>query len=382
MHLKPYRAVVVCLLAAFSAPAWPQESPPEPVAGGIELDVLFGYYDQDGEHSAVTGGTGTEEQTVLSPLILVGWSVNDDWTLRADLGVDQVTSASVDAMDDNVSSASRVDERAFTNVTATRRSGSSQYSFTLGLSNEYDYRSVSAGVGWSLDLNQKNTTLAASLRHYADVVELYDIDGVQRGDDDRQTTDVTLGLTQVLGRRTLGTLELEATLQSGLLSTPFHEVVLANGERLTERLPDERTRWALGVGLSHAFRRNVVQKLAYRYYTDDWGIAAHSISAETHFRLPLATETWIYPLLRYHTQTAADYFRPTGLFAGGEDFFTSDWDLAEVTTERYGLGLRGLAPAGKSWWLGIRRYEARFTFFSRDDGLEGLSASFGFGWSL
>jgi hypothetical protein len=387
MHLKrgalPAAAVVLLLTGCASARR--AQAPARP--RGIDVDFLFSYYDQDGEHSAVTGGTGTESQQVLSPVILVSWAVSEDWSLRADLGVDQVTAASVDAIDTEVSSASRVDQRAFTDLTATRRLGErATLSYQLGLSTEYDYQSLSAGVGYTLELDERNTTLAAKLRHYEDTVELYDIDGVNRGDDRRRTSDLSLAVTQVLGRRTLASLEVGYTLQTGLLSTPFHEVIVrppGGAERhVAERLPDSRRRTALGLGLDHAFHRGVVQKLNYRLYDDDWGIRAHTLAAETHIRLPLETETWVFPIARYHRQTASDYFGPTGSFDGSEELFTSDWDLAEITTTKYGLGLRGSAPAGNPWALGLRRYEARFTIFSRDDGLDGLTASLGLGWTL
>lgn len=378
MHLTRLLVALLCC----SAPLVAQDGA---VGGdqGLEIDFLVSYYDQDGEHSAVTGGTGTEKQEVLSPVVLVSWAVNEDWSLKADLGIDQISSASVDRMDAELSSASELDARAFTDVTATRRlDDRSSVSFTLGLSTEYDYRSVSAGLGYSRDFNEKNTTLAGSLRHYEDVVELYDIDGVKRGDDSRSTTNANVSLTQVLGQKTVGFVEFDATIQSGFLSTPFHEVGFPNGVVVAERLPDSRRRFALGLGLNHSFGRNVVQRLHYRLYDDDWGIRAHSISAETHFRLPTAGESWLYPFVRFHTQTASDYFGATGSFTGREEFYTSDWDLAEVDTDRYGLGLRLAAPAGKKWLLGIRRTELRVSFFTRDDGLEGFTGSFGFGWSL
>jgi hypothetical protein len=152
-------------------------------------------------------------------------------------------------------------------------------------------------------------------------------------------------------------------------------------ERVAERLPDSRGRASLGLGLDHAFGRHVVQKLHYRLYDDDWGIGAHTLSAETHFRLPTTTETWVFPILRYHTQTASDHFGPTGSFLGGEEFFTSDWDLGEVSSTKVGLGLRGSARPDRPWLLGLRRYEARLATFSRDDGLDGFVVSLGLGWS-
>jgi hypothetical protein len=379
-------AALAAALATGCASGRRAEAPRAP-ARGIDVDFLLSYYDQNGEHSAVTGGTGTEDQQIVSPVILVSWAVTENWSLRADLGVDQVTAASVDAIDTEVSSASRVDQRAFTDLTATRRLDErSTMSYTLGFSNEYDYQSVSAGIGYTLDLDQRNTSLAANLRHYEDSVTLYDIDGVNRGDDGRSTSDLSLALTQVLGPRTLGRLEADFTYQSGFLSTPFHEVVLrplAGGEeRVAERLPDSRRRAALGLGLDHAFGRRLVQKLDYRFYDDDWGIRAHTVAAETHFRLPAFSDAWWFPILRYHRQTASDHFGPTGSFTGAEEFFTSDWDLAEITTTKVGIGLRGSAPPGTTWRLRLRSYEARFSLFSRDDGLDGMTASVGLGWTL
>ena len=390
MHLTRaavFVAMAAAALAALGCATTPAAQAPPASPKGVDVDFLFSYYDQDGEHSAVTGGTGTEDQQVLSPVILVSWAVSEDWSLRADLGVDQVTAASVDAIDAEVSSASRVDQRAFTDLTATHRLGErSTVSYRFGLSNEYDYQSLSAGIGYTVDLNERNASLAASLRHYEDTVKLYDIDGVNRGDGSRRTTDLSASVTQVLGRSTLGSLEVDYTLQTGFLSTPFHEVVLrppgGGEEHVAERLPDSRRRAALGLALDHAFGRGVVQKLNYRFYDDDWGVRAHTIAAEIHFRLPTVTETWMFPILRYHRQTASDYFGPTGSFTGSEELFTSDWDLAEIATTKYGLGLRGAAPAGRPWWLGLRRYETRFTLFSRDDGLDGMTASLGLGWTL
>jgi hypothetical protein len=72
-----------------------------PVTGDeIEIDFLTSYYSQDGEHSAVTGGIGTEEQTVISPVVVVRWKLSDLWTINGHLGVDNISSASVDNMDE------------------------------------------------------------------------------------------------------------------------------------------------------------------------------------------------------------------------------------------------------------------------------------------
>ena len=372
------RLVGAVLLLAAAAPVTAQEGYLS--EGEIDVDFLFNYYQQDGERSPVTGGIGSEEMDVLSPVVAVTWRVNEDWTLTSDVGVDGITSASVDAIDNEVSSASRQDSRAFFTITGTKElSGDRTLSLITGFSNEYDYRSLMVGVGWSKELDQRNTTLSAQLRHYADTIELYDIDGEVQGEDDRTSTDVTLGVSQVLGPKTLLSAELYHSRQSGYLGTPFHEVILQDGTHVTERLPEDRSRTALGVWLNHAFRPGLVGRLHYRFYDDDWGIRAHTVELEPQFKI--SDRAWIFPILRFHSQTGTEYFGLPGTFVGNEDFFTADGDLADFTSEKYGLGYRTtFAPGRRGWTRRMRSFEVRGSFYSREDGLESWSLGLAWGW--
>ncbi len=383
MHLKMCRLAWAAWLGLIAAAP----------AVAIDVDFLLNYYDQDGEHSPVTGGVGTEDLQVLAPVFVVRWAVSDDWTLNFDLGVDGITSASTDnidadRIDSEVSSASRQDTRAYTSVTASRRWRENQtWRFGTSLSREYDYSSVGGNVGWSIDLNQQNTTFAARLGYFSDTVDLYDTFGIVQGEDDRETADLSLSLTQVLGPRTVGSVEVGFISQSGFLSTPFHEVILApapespQGEHVAERLPDSRERMAVGLRLNHTFSKRIVQRFSYRYYDDDWGISAHTIEAETHFRLPTETEAWIYPILRFHSQTGSDYFGLPGTFSGGEAFFTADRDLSEFDSEKLGLGLRlGFRKKQNGFLSKLKSFESRLATYSRDDGLDAISFSLALGW--
>jgi hypothetical protein len=381
MHLIR-RLTTVVALGLLVAPGAQAQDQGFLSVGDIDVDFLFNYYQQDGTKSPVTGGVGTEEMDVVSPVILVTWKVDEDWTLSTDLGADGISSASVDAIDQDVSSASEQDVRSYLNLRASRALGDdSTLTLLGGFSTEYDYQSFSGGLGWSKNLNQNNTTVSAQLRHFADTVDLYDIDGVQRGEDDRSTTDVTLGLTQVLDRRTLLSAELYVSQQSGFLSTPFHEVLLANGSTTTERLPDERQRSALGLSLNRSWTQRFVSRLSYRFYDDDWGIQAHTVEVEPHFLVSEASDLWVYPILRWHSQTASDYYAPAFTFLGGEEFLTVDGDLGEFTAEKYGIGFRRSFAAGRTGIFGrVRSVDSRITYYTREDGLESISASVGWRW--
>lgn len=371
-------------------------------AGSFDADFLFSYYDQDGDHSPVTGGIGTEEAQVYTPILVLAWRLDENWTLSADLGVDQISSASIGNIQQEIpvsgASIPASDTRTFGVFKAKRKFGNHTLGLQLGAANEYDYSSFSYGIDWSVELNQANTGLSATLRRYDDAIDLVGIDGfgsqgpglpITEGEGDRTTTDAVVAVSQVLGRRTVGSIELFYSMQEGVLSTPYHEVILVpslplfpDGKHVAERLPDSRDRKAVGLRLNHGFSDRLVQRVGYRYYEDDWGITAHTIDLETHFRLPSDREMWIYPILRYHTQTGADHFGLPLTFTGEEDYYTSDWDLAETSSEKYGVGWMARALPDQHWFLKADRFEVRGTVYDRDDGLSGFTTSFSIGWTF
>src|SRR5438445_7806917 len=76
-----------------------------------DIEVLFGYYTQDGNHSAITGGTGTEKLRVYSPEFTITHYRDSSHTLILNGGVDIISSASMDNIDYIISSASRLSAR-------------------------------------------------------------------------------------------------------------------------------------------------------------------------------------------------------------------------------------------------------------------------------
>src|SRR6516225_9994520 len=77
------------------------------------IQVLYGQYMQDGEHSAITGGIGTENLQVYSPEFIYGMELDSLRSYSVDAGIDVITSASMDNIDFVKSSASRVSARAY-----------------------------------------------------------------------------------------------------------------------------------------------------------------------------------------------------------------------------------------------------------------------------
>ena len=399
---------------AQQAPQSPREAASD--GDGLAVTFLFNYYDQDGDRSPVTGGIGTEDLQVAAPTVLINWPVSENWRLNFEVGADSITSASTNNMDvdglqspvlrradddddgyeddddddddeynelDGTSSASLVDVRGYLNATATRSFERSSVSLFTGFSAEWDYRSVAFGGAWTYDVEEGLRSFTVGLRHFFDIVDLYEIDGVQRGQSDRDTTDLSLSFTSVLSRRAVGMVEVSAIEQSGFLSTPFHEVVFApsvpfpRGEVVAERLPDSRRRYSVGLGLNHMISRGVVHRPRLRWYEDDWNLEAQSFDYEVHFRLPTEREMWAFPIFRYHTQSGTDYYGRPGDFSRIHDFYTADPDLSEFDLLKYGFGIRFQLPSvvGKRF----EDMEVRLNRYDRDDGFEAVTISFAVG---
>src|SRR5688500_18974142 len=86
-----------------------------------EIDFVSGYYNQDGNHSAVTGGIGTEKLTDFANTIELKFSRYDlrerKKTLSFELGIDHYSSASSDKIDPaTITSASYSDNRVYPTI--------------------------------------------------------------------------------------------------------------------------------------------------------------------------------------------------------------------------------------------------------------------------
>ena len=64
------------------------------VLSNVEVDFLMSYYEQSGQHAAVTGGIGNEDLTNYTPTVVVRIPLNEDDVLTADVGLSAYTSAS------------------------------------------------------------------------------------------------------------------------------------------------------------------------------------------------------------------------------------------------------------------------------------------------
>lgn len=172
------------------------------VLENTEVDFLFSYYKQDGVHSAVGGGLGSEKLTDIASNIVVAVPLNEDDVLTFDVGISAYTSASSSNInpfnasgasggggDDKQwnnkataasgpygtpwqasSGASGNDELAsiVTNYSHSSDNRNTIWTADVSFSNEYDYTSVGFGGGLTKLFNEKNTEIGLKVNAYLD----------------------------------------------------------------------------------------------------------------------------------------------------------------------------------------------------------------------
>ena len=185
-------------------------------------------------------------------------------------------------------------------------------------------------------------------------------------------------------------LQLEGIYMNGLLSTPFHRVFFQEQDAAkVEQLPGTRMKIPIAVRFNYHAADFLIAKFYYRYYWDDWGVKGHTASVE----LPLKINRFlsVYPFYRYHTQTAADHFKPFKEHTLDQEFYTSDYDLSELQSHTYGAGIRyspvnGLAriktPFKERPIFMMKSIDVKYSHYDRSTGLKADIISMGLSFSF
>ena len=352
----------------------------------IKTDILIGYYQQEGSHSAVTGGEGTEALSATMPTIIVNVPFKNGQQLSLNLGADAYTSASSDNINVNtVSGASHKD---------TRIHGSLDYSkafvasgWTLGangsFSNEFDYFSSGFGFSFLKMLNQENTQLGLSTKVFLDnwaLIYPFELrgQGPLVDTDKRNSYSLSVSWAQVVNRRMKMAVFADIVRQEGLLSTPYHRVYfsdLDNGNTpRIEHLPAHKLKFPIGLRVNYFVNDWMVSRWYYRYYIDDFGVKAHTASLT--LPLSISDKHTLSPFYRYYIQSATQYFASKGEHSVVEDYYTSDYDLSAFSSHNVGLEYELKVIDGiLKYHIGSRpgrleRIKLRYTYYRRSDALQ------------
>ena len=420
--MKNFLFIFICLFTVVSFAQQTEEVEPfkKRVLENTEIEFLTSFYSQDGDHAAVSGGKGTEELTDLAPTIVVSIPLNDDDVLTIDGGISAYTSASssnVNPWDGGKpadpftasSGASSSDIWANLNGTYSHSSNDRNQIWTAkaSVSSEYDYFSIGFGGSFTKLFNDKNTEIGLNANVYLDTwnavypYELrfffegsasnnsffnnitgtgsYDPSFSTFDSETRNSYSVGLNFSQILSKNLQANLAVDLVRQEGLLSTPFQRVYFADKENFykenfqladdVERLPDSRSKVALGGRLNYFINEIFVLRTYYRYYQDDWGIQSHTANVEVPVKI--SSKFTLYPSYRYYFQSAADYFAPYEKHLSTEEFYTSDYDLSDFNANQIGLGVHytDIFTGWHLWHLGLKSADLKYNYYKRNSGL-------------
>jgi hypothetical protein len=368
-----------------------------------EIDFVTSYYSQTGNHSAVTGGIGTESVTDIAN----GLDLNFVWTgnhqnkntLAVGLGFDYHTAAS-QAYVNKTGASSPTGTRLYPSVDWTVESTKTGDTFGIGTyySTEYNYNSLGADLHFSVKTDHKNGEFSAKLQGYFDHVTLiYPSEFVPAstvvtnpgnfnggdhrdnfGSSPRKTYSAAFGYSQIINSRFQVAILADVVGQNGFLSLPFHRVYFSNGKDTIERLPSSRFKLPLGFRANYFLGDNIILRSYYRYYADSWGTRANTANLEIAYKVsPFFS---ISPFYRYYTQTAARYFAPYEAASPTQTYFTSNYEYAAFHSQFFGVGFRVAPPAGVFGWQGLHELEIRYGHYTQNTDLmsDVISLSLGF----
>ena len=360
---------------------------PFPVSRQVEVDFLSHYYEQDGNHSAVTGGTGTEELTDIGGLLDVLIPLDSGARLAISSSLNQYTSASTDNIDSYLSSASRKDSRVFLHLGYGKDLARSGWTAGAGGSFESDYLSTSLTADWYRQSPDKLTEFSLSGKVFLDTwlvifpEELRAPGLASVPTNKRRSFGLAASFSTPLHPRWQIAGTFEPVLQQGLLSTPFHRVYFQNQllPRI-EKLPQWRLKLPGSVRLHVYVTDWLVSRVFYRFYWDSFGILGHTVSLEVPIK-PVRGLS-LYPFYRVHWQQGSKWFAPYGLHEPDALFYTSDFDLSGLYSQKYGMGISVAPLYGITRWrvrperIGtLYQADLRYSRFMRSDGLRANSFS-------
>ncbi len=372
-----------------------------------EVNLVSSLYGQDGNHSAVTGGIGTEKVTDLSnglELKLVGQDATaHKHTLTLGLGLDHHTAAS-SAYVSKTGASSTDGTRIYPSVNWSVENLKRKTSFGTGLyySSEYNYKSFGLDAEFSKKTNSNGEFDAKASAFFDKVKLIYpselvpgtstsssnsgttvyttasgrtvSLSGGRHGESSadnipsspRNTYSVSLSFSQVFSQRLQGSITTDLVEQTGYLGLPFHRVYFTDGSVQVEKLPDTRYKLPVGIRLNYFLGDKIIIRSYYRYYIDNWGIQSHTAGIEVPVKItPFFS---ISPFYRYYTQTAANYFAPYEQHVTTDTYYTSNYALSAFDSHFFGVGFR-IAPPGGIFNSKLNSMEIRYGHYTQTTDL-------------
>ncbi|RZV32009.1 MAG: DUF3570 domain-containing protein [Chromatiales bacterium] len=304
-------------------------------------DVLYHLYD----------GGGVE---IDGPSVLVRKKAGKSLSFVGNYYVDMVSSASIDVI---TTASPYTEERKQWSLGMDYLRGNTTMSVNYTVSEESDFDGETVSLSVSQDMFGDLTTLTLSYALGDDLVRRSDDETFEQPLD-RQIYGV--GLTQILTKNLISSLNVETITEEGYLNNPYRSVRYFDaGSALgysfePELYPNTRTSNAVGIRMRYFLPYRAALEGEYRFFTDTWDIEGHTASLS--YIHPWKDFTFMGKL-RYHDQTGAHFYRDVFSRSQATNFRGRDKELSPLTSYTFKLqaAYEFLSDDGNDTWGFIKR---------------------------
>lgn len=291
---------------------------------------------------------GWDRVGVKANSVMVMAPIAGIWSVEGVLTSDTVSGASPSYHSQQIGSGIMHDKRTSRDIRITRYF--SRGSLTVGKSDssESDYTSQVYSVTGSVSTEDKNTTYSFGLGVTDDKIKA---PALNVNNEPKKSTDVMFGITQVLSMHDIAQLNISHAEGRGYYSDPY---------KFFDNRPNHKNQTVMLTRWNHHFQQSDgTGRFSYRYYTDSFGVRAHTLGAE--YVQPLSHGWTVVPELRIHSQEAASFYVdpvnppfptiPAG-FIPGTTIMSQDQRLSGFGAITYGIKI--LNQLDKDWLLDIK----------------------------
>lgn len=253
-----------------------------------------------------------------------------------------------------MSGATIEDDRRELVVTMRREAAPADaWTASASVSREDDYRAVSLGLGRERPIDdQLSWSYGASVSR--DIIEPTDAESMGRVlREDKHTVSTVASATWVLDKYSTLQAGVQATFGRGYLDDPY-KLAIVGDSLVPDSRPDNRTQVSYIARYRRAFESASLH-LDYRYAHDSWSVRGHTLDAAWYMRF--ATNWWLVPALRYHSQDEARFYAPVHAADAASAHHSSDYRLGTYGAWSARLSLRRTFGA-HAFVIGFERYDS------------------------
>jgi hypothetical protein len=281
--------------------------------------------------------------TIDGPSLLVRKKFAEKYSVSASYYVDMVSSASIDV----VTTASPYrEQRDQAGLSLDVLDDKTQYTVSVVRSEESDYSASTASFDVSQDLFGDLTTVSFGVSRGWDDVRK---NGDPQFDEPVDRRSYRFGLSQIVTPQLMLGLAYETITDEGFLNNPYRSVrylepdAAAGFSFQPEVYPRTRTSNAAALNARHFLPYRAALDGEYRWFTDTWGITAHTLRAGyTH---PLGQRWLLEGGYRWYQQSAADFYSDLFPRADYQNFLARDKELSSFTSQMVSVGATFELPA-------------------------------------